>query len=285
MQNLCHHQVYMIYPSAVFVIPPDSMNTFFQLQHACSISNKDFHQVQLLHRASLKSSWVMKYKTWVAPKNQFIFNVMIPPLNRVSHSSCHRTRLTRLQWSLHGHKINLQNVMHQSLKGTYDMPGWGTWPFHLWHWKFLGALLCCKHAARGLFYLHLTCRGQGFWSDLCDRSAFWLPQDPAWCLPPCCTYRQTWWLNPATTHCSLRQNLKHIAQSSWRVEPTETCSSVQESFSQWFGCCAMRTSRTEWWSEDKSWGQHWYRGYHREKEIVAWCCSCLQTVSNRRGMR
>ena len=153
--------------------------------------NKVFHQVQLLHRASLESSWVMKYKTWVAPKNHFIFNVMIPPLNRVSHSSCYRTRLTHLQWSLHGHMINLQNVMHQSLKATYNMPGWGTWPFRLWHWRSPGALLCCKHAARGLFSLHLTCRGQEFWSDLCDRSAFWLPQDPAWsCLPPCRTYRQ-----------------------------------------------------------------------------------------------
>jgi len=26
----------------------------------------------------------MKYKTWVALKNQFIFNVMITPLNRAS---------------------------------------------------------------------------------------------------------------------------------------------------------------------------------------------------------
>ena len=174
----------MIHPSAIVLIPPDGMDTFFQLQCACSISNKVFHQVQLLHRASLKSLWVMKYKTWVALKNQFIFNVVIPPLNWVSQSSCYRTRLTCLQWSLHSRKINLQNVMHQSPKEKYNMPRWGTWPFRLWHWRFPGALSCCKHTARGLFYLHLTCWGQGFWSDLCDQSALWLPQDPAEYLPP-----------------------------------------------------------------------------------------------------
>jgi len=56
MQNLGHHRVYMIYPLTVVAILPDGMDTLFQLQCMCSISDKVLHQVQLLDRASLESS-------------------------------------------------------------------------------------------------------------------------------------------------------------------------------------------------------------------------------------
>ena len=60
------------------------MDTILQLHSSCSISHKGLHQVQLFHRARLESSWVMKNKAWITPKNQFIFNVMVPSLNAVS---------------------------------------------------------------------------------------------------------------------------------------------------------------------------------------------------------
>ena len=66
------------------MIPPDGMDTILQLHRSCSISHKGLHQVQLLHRASFESPWVMKNKVRITPKNQFIFNVMAPPLNAVS---------------------------------------------------------------------------------------------------------------------------------------------------------------------------------------------------------
>ena len=65
-------------------IPPDGMDTILQLHCGCSISHKGLHQVQFIHRTSLKSPWVMKNKVWVTPKNQFIFDVMVPSLNAVS---------------------------------------------------------------------------------------------------------------------------------------------------------------------------------------------------------
>ena len=56
---------------------------------------------------------------------------------------------------------------------TYDVAGWGTWPLCLSHWRPPGALLCCKHVAKATFYLHLTCRWQGFWSDKCLPPCQW----------------------------------------------------------------------------------------------------------------
>ena len=64
--------------------PPDGMDTILQPHCGCSTSHKSLHQIQLVHRASLKSLWVMKDKVWVTAKNQFIFNVMDPSLNTVS---------------------------------------------------------------------------------------------------------------------------------------------------------------------------------------------------------
>ena len=132
-----------------------------------------------------------------------------------------------------------------------------TWPFRLWHWRSPGALLCCKHAAGVSFYLHLTCRGRGFWSDQYDQSAPWLSQDPEALSPYLwIMFRQSWWLvGLATTH-SLRWNLKHAAQSSWMAEPTKACSSVQEPFSYRLVYCETRKlcneSNGEWWSKYKS---------------------------------
>ena len=79
------------------MIPPDGMNTILQPHCSCSIIHKGLHQVQLIHRASLKSLRVMKNKARVTPKNQFIFNVMMPSLNIVSTAHAVSQLLTRLQ--------------------------------------------------------------------------------------------------------------------------------------------------------------------------------------------
>ena len=74
----------VIYSMMDGIIPPDGMDAIFQLHCHCSISHKGLHQVQLVHRASLESAWVMKNKAQVTLKNQFIFDAMIPSLNKVN---------------------------------------------------------------------------------------------------------------------------------------------------------------------------------------------------------
>ena len=57
------------------------MEPHFQLHFTRSVSQKLLHQIQLIHGTSLEPAWVMKDKFRTALKNQFIFDVMFPPLN------------------------------------------------------------------------------------------------------------------------------------------------------------------------------------------------------------
>ena len=57
------------------------MEPLFQLHFARSLSQKLLHEVELVHGTSLEAARVMKDQFRTAPKNQFIFDVMFPPLN------------------------------------------------------------------------------------------------------------------------------------------------------------------------------------------------------------
>ena len=59
----------------------------------------------------------MKNKARVTPKNQFVFNVMIPSLNAISAKFMLLAKhLTRLQWTLYSRKVNLRIASINDLK-------------------------------------------------------------------------------------------------------------------------------------------------------------------------
>ena len=89
------------------------METLSQFHFSCLLNQKLLHLIQLLHWATLKSLWVMKNELGVALENQFIFNVMISPLNAMIRISMSIVKFhTRLQWSLHNFWIKLQILVH-----------------------------------------------------------------------------------------------------------------------------------------------------------------------------
>ena len=103
-----------IYHLDIFSISPNDVETPFQFHFNCSVSKKAFYQIQLVHGASLESSWVVKDKSGVAPKNQLIFDIVMSPLNiMVRALLVSPLKLsTRLQRSLQDCRIKLWTVKH-----------------------------------------------------------------------------------------------------------------------------------------------------------------------------
>ena len=145
------------------------------------------------------------------------------------------------------------------------MTRWGTWPFHLRHWRSPEALLCCKHAARGSFYLHLTCQGREFWSDQCDRSVFWLRQGPQ-CLPSCywMMYIQSWWLDLLSydllaslePEARCPEFLNGRAVKNLLKRPGAILAEIGLLWNRITGKWCNESNGEWWWLKHKSQGQH-----------------------------